>query len=464
MGLKRILSDGRRRRGGVLCLLSYFMAVAGAGYAQTTGTTAPADTLQETEIYTIVSADSAVENVVVADEAMTETADMETAVTLDTTAEAVKLKKKFNLAKIFSNTAGSADNPNFKPRKVAFVLGPGIYYTPSTSLAFTLGGQLFFDAMDKRLTHTDLPADKKALIGGRRSNLLIGLNASILKQFSLELDPELYFLDRRLMLKGSVYGGYWPSWFWGIGNDTPDGNKETYNELITTADLRLTYDVGHGVFLGLGGRYYFYYILSATEGLLTQTTVPGQDIAMGAGPMLSLIYDTRNDNTRPLKGALISFDALYNAPIRDFSGQYGKMTMDVRYYFHIPQPKQKIDHVIAVNLVASSTVGDDIPFQELPRMADKRYARGILKDRYIDQHMMAFQAEYRFYWKWLGFAVFGCVGDVGETLAEAWSCGKITYGVGLRLKPFTSLPFTIRGDMGFYKGKPQFYVGINELF
>lgn len=417
MGLTRLFHDGRRGRGGVLCLLLYFMA-AGAGYAQTADTARAAD----------------------------------------------QPKKKFNFAKIFSNTAGSADDPNFKPRKVAFVLGPGLYYTPSTSLAFTLGGQLFFDDMDKRLTHTDLPADKKALIAGRRSNLLIGANASILKQFSLELDPELYFLDRRLMLKGIIYGGYWPSWFWGIGGDTPDENKETYDELITTADLRLTYDVGHGVFLGVGGRYFFYYVLSATEGLLTETTVPGQDIAMGVGPMLSLIYDTRNDNTRPLKGALISFDALYNTPIRDFSGHYGKATMDVRYYFHIPQAKQKIDHVIAVNLVASSALGDDIPFQELPRMADKRYARGILKDRYIDQHMMAFQAEYRFYWKWLGFAVFGCVGDVGPTLAEAWSFGKWTYGVGLRLKPFTSLPFTIRGDMGFYQGKPQFYVGINELF
>lgn len=433
MGLRHpvIFNDGRRGLGNALCLLLCFMTWVGAGRAQT------ADTARET------------------------------AVTLDSTmaaTDSVPPKKKFNLAKIFSNTAGSADDPNFKPRKVAFVLGPGAYYTPSTSVAFTLGGQLFFDAMDKRLTHTDLPADKKKQIIGRRSNLLIGLNASILKQFSLELTPELYFLDRRLMLKGYIYTGYWPSWFWGIGGNTPDDNKETYNELISTVDLRLTYDVGHGVFLGVGAHYYFYYVISKTEGLLTQTTIPGQDKALGIGPMLSLIYDTRNDNTRPFKGALISFDALYNMPIHNRSSHYGKATMDVRYYFHIPQPKQKIDHVIAVNLVGSSTLDDDIPFQELPRMADKHYARGILKDRYIDRHMMAFQAEYRFYWKWLGFAIFGCAGNVGATLAEAWNFDKITYGVGLRLKPFTSLPFTIRGDMGFYKGKPQFYVGINELF
>ena len=432
MGLRHpvIFNDGRRGLGNALCLLLCFMALTGTGHAQT------ADTARETAV----------------------TPDSTMAAT-----DSVPPKKKFNLAKMFSNTAGSADDPNFKPRKVAVVLGPGAYYTPSTSVAFTLGGQLFFDAMDKRLTHTDLPADKKKQIIGRRSNLLIGLNASILKQFSLELTPELYFLDRRLMLKGYIYTGYWPSWFWGIGGNTPDENKETYNELISTVDLRLTYDVGHGVFLGVGAHYYFYYVISKTEGLLTQTTIPGQDKALGIGPMLSLIYDTRNDNTRPFKGALISFDALYNMPIHNRSSHYGKATMDVRYYFHIPQPKQKIDHVIAVNLVGSSTL-DDIPFQELPRMADKHYARGILKDRYIDRHMMAFQAEYRFYWKWLGFAIFGCAGNVGATLAEAWNFDKITYGVGLRLKPFTSLPFTIRGDMGFYKGKPQFYVGINELF
>lgn len=318
--------------------------------------------------------------------------------------------------------------------------------------------------MDQRLTHDDLPEAESRRLKGRRSNLLIGLNGTVRSQFSLELTPEFYFLNRRLMLKGFIYTGYWPSWFWGIGSQTPDENKERYDQIISTADLRLTYDVTGGLFLGLGIRYYCYYILSKTEGLLTKSHIPGQNMALGVGPMFSLIYDTRNDNTRPLKGSLISFDALYNAPTGHYSDHYGKFTMDVRHYFHIPQKKQHIDHVFAVNLVASSTVGPEIPFQELPRMADRRYARGIVRDRFVDRHMMAFQAEYRFYWKWLGFAVFSCVGDVGATMEEAWHFNKITYGVGLRLKPFRTLPFTIRGDMGFHKGKPQFYVGINELF
>ncbi len=378
--------------------------------------------------------------------------------------KSVQPKKKFNIARIFSNTAGSADDPNYKPRKVAFVLGPGVYYSPSTSVAFTIGGQLYFDALDARLTHPGLPQEEKHRIKARRSNLLIGLHGTIRSQFALELTPELYFLNRRLMLKGFIYTGYWPGFFWGIGGKTPDENKEQYNQIIQTADLRLTYDVGHGVFLGLGTSYFFYYILSKKAGPLTETTIPGQDLAVGIGPMVSLIYDTRNDNTRPLKGSLISVDANYNAAVKSYSGHFGKLTMDVRHYFHIPQKKQHIDHVFALNLVASSTVGQGIPFQELPRMADRTYARGIIRDRFIDRHMMALQAEYRFYWKWLGFAVFSCAGDVGSTLEEAWHFNKITYGIGLRLKPFRNLPFTIRGDMGFYKGKPEFYVGINELF
>ncbi|MDE7149382.1 MAG: BamA/TamA family outer membrane protein [Bacteroidales bacterium] len=442
-----LFSDGRRRLLNGLCLLLLFMGTGReAGRTQTIAETDKANPAMPAEaslaaIY-ITQPDS----------------------TATGPATANSGRTKFNIARLFSNTAGSANDPNFKPRKVAFVLGPGVYYSPSTSVAFTIGGQLYFDALDKRLTDSDLPKDEYNRIRARRSNLLIGLHGTIRSQFALELTPELYFLNRRLMLKGFIYTGYWPGFFWGIGGKTPDENKEQYNQIIQTADLRLTYDVGHGVFLGLGTSYFFYDILSKKAGPLTETTIPGQDLAVGIGPMVSLIYDTRNDNTRPLKGSLISVDANYNAAIKSYSGHFGKLTMDVRHYFHIPQKKQHIDHVFALNLVASSTVGQGIPFQELPRMADRTYARGIIRDRFIDRHMMALQAEYRFYWKWLGFAVFGCAGDVGPTLEEAWHFNKITYGIGLRVKPFRNLPFTIRGDMGFYRGKPEFYVGINELF
>lgn len=465
MGCNRpaILGVGRRRLLNSLCLLSLFMGLtAGAARAQTQTATEPAaDPVKDAPaaIY-ITPADSTQP-----DSTATEPAAVDSGQTKNSgSATARSGQTKFNIARIFSNTAGSANDPNYKPRKVAFVLGPGIYYTPSTSVAFLVGGQLFFDALDQKHTHPDLPEAEKQRIRARRSNLLLAVHASIQAQFALELTPEFYFLNRRLMLKGFVYTGYWPSWCWGIGGDTPQENKTHFDQIINTVDLRLAYDVGHGVFLGVGTRYYLYYILSKVPAEMHRTDILGQDMSVGIGPMLSLIYDTRNDNTRPLKGSLISFEAAYNAKLRDYSGHYGKLTMDVRHYFHIPQKRQHIDHVFALNLVASSTVGQGIPFQELPRMADRTFARGIVRDRFIDRHMMAFQAEYRFYWKWLGFAVFGCAGDVGSTMEEAWHFSKITYGLGLRLKPFNNLPFTIRGDMGFHKGKPEFYVGVNELF
>lgn len=456
MGCKRpaIFFDGRRRLLNGLCLLSLFI---GAGYEAGRAQTA----VEADKVNPSVPAEDSLAAIYITQPDSTVT----TPAAVDSgSATARSGRTKFNIARIFSNTAGSADDPDYKPRKVAFVLGPGIYYSPSTSVAFTVGGQLFFDALDLRLTHSSLSETEKQRIQARRSNLLLSLHGTVRSQFALELNPEFYFLNRRLMLKGFVYFGYWPSWFWGIGGDTPNENKVQFNQIINTADLRLGYDVGHGVFLGAGVRSYFYYILSKAHSLPTKSHIGSQDIAVGIGPMLSLIYDTRNDNTRPFKGSLISFEALYNAKIKSYSGHYGKLMMDVRHYFHIPQKKQHIDHVFALQLVASSTIGQGIPFQELPRMADRGYARGIIRDRFIDRHMMAFQAEYRFYWKWLGFAVFSCAGDVGSTLGEAWHFSKITYGIGLRVKPFHSLPFTIRGDMGFYKGKPEFYVGINELF
>lgn len=441
-----------RQRAFVLCLMLFFVGMIGGTKAYAHNALASDD-----EKVTAAKAQSVVETARADRAAVSDTASATDTAKAD--------DEKFNFARIFSNTAGGAHR---KPPRVPFVIGPGVYYTPSTSLAFNLGCQMFFDGMDKHYTRPELLETQPELMQARRSNLTISLSATILNQYEIKLKPEFYFLDRNLMVKGVLYAAYWPNWFWGIGDHTPESNIEPYNQIINTVDLRVVYNVVHGLFLGVGGGYFLYDILSKSPAAGKASIIPDKKLALGAGPMFSMVYDTRNDNTRPLKGSLISFDAFYNAPVDVYSRAFGKFSLDVRHYFHFAQKKQNIDHVLALNFMAVSTMGNEIPFQELPGMAHRNEttARGLMLNRYIDRHMMIFQAEYRVYWKWLGAAVFGAVGDVGNTLKAATDFNKITYGGGLRVKPFSKLPFSLRADVGFFNSekKPRFYVGMNECF
>lgn len=256
----------------------------------------------------------------------------------------------------------------------------------------------------------------------------------------------------------------WPDYFWGIGSESKEEDKESYDQIFTTEELRLMYEVANGFFIGAGTRYYYYNVLKKESGSLTSKDIYGRDSAQGLGFSLNMLYDTRDDNVRPLKGTHIKFDALYNTSTFGFSEPYVKLSLDARQYIHIPQTRKHIDHVFAFNLIMEANFGKNIPFQELASLAGRTHSRGIIENRYLDYNMAVIQLEYRFYYKWLGFVVFGAFADVGEKFGEALHFSKITYGLGLRIKPFKNLPFTIRGDMGIHNLKPLFYIGVNEVF
>ncbi|MEG2666990.1 MAG: hypothetical protein RSA02_08315, partial [Bacteroidales bacterium] len=241
-----------------------------------------------------------------------------------------KKKKHFQFGNIFSNTVGEGSNPNYKAPKIAWAFGPGVYYTPSTSVAFIIGGQLFFDEMDKksqspkfpsiRSKHAEidsLPLDslqkKKNAAISKRSNLLMGITATIQKQFSIDLNPEIYLINHRLALQGFFRFGYWPYTFWGIGRNTAESAQESYDQIFGAVRVKAAYEVVKGLSFGAGLQYYWYNITKQQKnGLLATGAVYGAKQSQGLGIILSGRFDSRDNNLSPRKGNYTSIEALYN--------------------------------------------------------------------------------------------------------------------------------------------------------
>lgn len=374
-------------------------------------------------------------------------------------------KTKFDFTKIFkffSNTAGANKDSNYKPPKVAWAFGPGAFYTPQTSLAFIIGGQLFFTELDKNQNSKLLDSKGKV---SRRSNIGFGICGSIKSQFILQLNPEFYLPKYKLGITGLFIAEYWPTAFWGIGKNTPDSSASFYTPVNTVFSFDINYYIFETFSVGAGMSYNYLDIIKTDKGgLLDNKGIYGEGITQGLGITANLNHDSRNNNTSPSKGNFSVLKVLYNTSTFGYSEPFVSINLDVRQYVSIPTKNKDFRHTFAFNLRTNIMFGNKIPFHRMSSISKPGYAVGILNGRYIDKHMVNIQAEYRFYYKWIGIVGFLGTSGIGSTAKETINMNLLNYGVGIRLKPFKKLPFLIRLDFGFSKGGSNMYININENF
>ena len=93
--------------------------------------------------------------------------------------------------------------------------------------------------------------------------------------------------------------------------------------------------------------------------------------------------------------------------------------------------------------------------------------RGYFHGRYRDNIYMMLQLEYRqYFWKRLGFVVFGGAGNVSHEITTFTSSTiKVSYGGGLRFLFNKKQKINLRMDVGFgLDGNMGIYFGIEEAF
>lgn len=325
---------------------------------------------------------------------------------------------------------------------------PILYYTPESSLALGVGGQIFF--------HT-----KNSRANTRPSDLFLYLTYTLRRQLSVSIRPriyfrnETYFLDAELKHKENRYS------FWGIGNNTPAANEEEYRETIGLATLTFLRRIPDNFNVGLRYSYFYYKTKEVEErGLLDEGAITGRlgTQLSAIGPIINL--DSRDNVYSPRRGVFLQLESNWMAGWLGSQHQYVEFIYDLRSYFPLGRRA-----TLAVQAFSQMQFGE-VPFQTAARFGGGERGRGYFQGRYIDQHMYSLQAEYRLrLWRRWKVAAFLLCGEVAGDPLGFLDEIKYAGGGGVRWQPLPNNEAAVRVDIAFNReGEFRWYIGLNEAF
>lgn len=299
----------------------------------------------------------------------------------------------------------------------------------------------------------------KANVPQNRLELLLQGTAN--GQFQSYIWPNIYVADGKLQLKGKLGGKYWPSEYFGTGNDTPEsGDKfaDTAFESSVTANMKLTDTASVGV--SAFGEYHE--IEDIDEDVLSNlldATIVGADGGWYSGVGINARYDTRNNLDWPTAGQSVAVGTNVFTSILGSDETF--LTALLRGTHHQP---------IGKNVVSASAqyqyASEDTPFTHLPRPSGSYSLRGANGNRWIDYQALGAQAEYRATitqrWAVVGFAdSYQVAPTIGDFALDDF---HVTLGAGLRFA-MTPDRFNIRIDFGYVDLESFGYViNVGEAF
>lgn len=333
-------------------------------------------------------------------------------------------------------------------QKVEFIGLPIAFYSPESSFGIGAGLQSFFRT-------------KANIYNSRESNILSTLIVTLNKQLILDIRPQLYFNLGELYFDGLFKYKIYPNFFWGIGNNTPESNKEQYNMKTIQANGALLKRLPPNLNFGFEYRFEKHEMLDLQEGgILSSEEVPGSGGAVISALSFVFNLDNRDDVFSAMSGNFMQLNAGFSSKVIGATNSYNRYVIDLRKY--IPFAKNKS---LATQVYFESNYGN-VPFQTKSWLGGADRLRGYFKGRFIDDHMYVVQMEYRwrFHSRW-GLAGFLAGGEVSDRPYNFFSDLKYSVGGGLRFKLTKSKPTLVRLDFGLGKdGNNGIYFGVNEAF
>lgn len=326
---------------------------------------------------------------------------------------------------------------------------PYAYYTPETELAFGVGGIATFYTGEE----SDLRPSKVLLSGYYTTN----------KQYKFTLNPEVYFSDNRYFAGMDFSFGHYVDKFYGIGNDSPDLDLESY--VADRFSLELVIETPPLFFVS--DRSGFVYDFQHTDIVdyeenpyLQDTEVTGSEGGMVSGVGGKWIWDRRNHSFYPTHGDLHELKMVVYTPSLGSDFTYWTLTHNDRRYITVGKNK-----VLAIQGYVDMAIGD-APFDRLPALGGQNMMRGYFEGRYRDAAYLMGQVEYRQFLggRW-GYVVFAAVGDVADDLTK-FRAGEFKFaaGGGIRFLFNKEENVNIRVDFGVGRNTSGVYFGMEEAF
>jgi hypothetical protein len=284
------------------------------------------------------------------------------------------------------------------------------------------------------------------------------------KQYSLKFEPKIHLLNGLYTISSKLKYNYWPSNFYGIGNDNNknDSEKFTSNEFSFILDWQRR--LSDNLAISLMYDFSKYEIEKMEEdGLLDVGSIPGNEGGINSGLGWQISYNRRNAEFYPTKGGLYSFQMMSFNKTSGCDFDYLKYSLDLREYFSSSETQ-----VIALQGYFSFIKGDP-PFDRMSYLDD--HMRGVTANLFIDHHAAIIRTEYRvFPWQYgfrnrLGFIVFLETGQVAHEFNEfAIENLKLNYGFGFRFSFLLEDRLNLRFDVGFGEVNGNISMSSREVF
>jgi hypothetical protein len=257
-----------------------------------------------------------------------------------------------------------------------------------------------------------------------------------------------------------------PDYFYGIGNDTKQADKELTITRKFGAVANWEKEILPNVYAGPVSSIQFDKFENPSDnGLLNQNNYQGENGGLIWYLGGSIIFDSRDLSTYPTKG-LFSKATISIANKTIFS-DYDLVRLKMEQRAFIPIKK---DLILGGHIAYEGLFGD-APFYQMRELGSSSIMRGYFPGRFRDQNLLAAQSEIR--WRpfyLLGFSAFAGAGNVYSHEDFDPTNLKPNFGVGLRIFAEPSSKTTIRIDYGWGEkppGEPRISgltIFINEAF
>jgi hypothetical protein len=322
---------------------------------------------------------------------------------------------------------------------------PIIFYTPETGIAG--GAAVLYLYRDSLIP--------------RASTVTSDIIYTRKKQFIVEIGGDLYFNRGTYRLLSNLSFQRYPNKFFGIGNNSPKTNEESYTPqsfLFSAVLYRNIYSHANAGPMIRVEHATMKEIDPARA--LAQHAVPGNTGGTISGAGVVANWDSRDNTIATQSGSLYQISALVyrNAIGSDYD--YTDLQIDTRNFFEI-MPGQ----ILALQ-AAGEFIDGTAPFYRLANFGGQSLLRGYFGGRYRDNNGIAVQAEYRLpVWRRFGMVGFAGAAQVADkighfALKRFWFAG----GIGLRFAWNPDERLNLRLDYGVGNNSSGVYITVTEAF
>jgi len=321
---------------------------------------------------------------------------------------------------------------------------PGVFYTPETRLGGALVGGVHFGAAEGLAT----------------SNAELILYYTQNHQAAAQAKATFY-PNRPLLVDFQGEASYFPSPYYGIGNEAPLSAEEQYTNRYVDARVDSEWTIAGALRAGIRLHVRREVAVKREEGgALARGDLPGSGDwgAVGVGPVLT--WDGRDDRFQPSSGGYVNAAyAYYPSSLAAGVDAFGKAQLDVRWFL---SPLAR--NTLGLGVILEAAHGD-VPVTVLPNIGGNDTLRGYVDGRYRDNLGYSAQVEWRYpiAGRFRG-TLFAGLGGVGHDLPDVGSHPpRLAGGAGLRFR-LTSTGAYLRGDVAYGSDGVQIYFLTMEAF